>query len=251
MKKKTIAAMLACSLVIGAAIGGSLAWLTDKTDEVKNVFTTSDITVELKENTYDPTTDALTQIETITGVNNYQMVPGWTIPKNPWVTVTAGSEDCYLFIKVEETGGTADYPFDSFIDYAVKTGDGNWTALDTTNYPGVYYKVINTVDGKGVPHYILGADEATYNGVKYTWNDNEVLTKPTVTKEMMNSLVADDPATTETNESTYPTLTFTAYATQLYKSNGVEFKPFEAWGNVFDANDDGVTDTPASSTPTA
>ncbi len=33
-------------------------------------------------------------------------------------------------------------------------------------------------------------------------------------------------------DDTYPTLTFTAYASQLYKSADVEFTAAEAWENV-------------------
>ena len=51
---------------------------------------------------------------------------------------------------------------------------------------------------------------------------DKVLVKDTVTKEMMNGLTAD----------TYPKLTFTAYAAQLYKSNGVEFSAKDAWNIV-------------------
>ena len=41
MKKKTLALLLALVLLAGGVIGGTLAWLTDKTDPVKNTFTTA------------------------------------------------------------------------------------------------------------------------------------------------------------------------------------------------------------------
>lgn len=34
------------------------------------------------------------------------------------------------------------------------------------------------------------------------------------------------------NTANYPTLTITAYASQLYKSAGVEFTAAEAWANA-------------------
>lgn len=192
---KSVALMLACVLLIGGVIGGTVAWLTAKTNKVTNVFTISDIGVELKE-----TTEA------------YKMVPGWKISKDPKAKVTSGSEDCYLFIKAEEeigtvTVGSTTYSFDDFIKYAI---DEKWIALDATKYPGVYYMVIDEEGEKNTDYIILG--DGKYIGadnVEYTWADNEVLTKPEVTKEMMAAV----------DDGNKPTLSFTAYAVQLWKSN--------------------------------
>ena len=189
IRSKSLALLLACVLLIGGVAGGTVAWLTAKTSEVKNTFSTSDIGVELKETTEE-----------------YKMIPGWTIDKDPKAKVTSGSEDCYLFIKVEESGGNvtvADktYTFDDFIAYAIEEG---WVALDTTTYPGIYYKEINEDSEKNVDYNILGSGEYTgTDKVKYTWDDNEVLTKPEVSKEMMAAV---------NTGNAQPTLTFTAYA---------------------------------------
>lgn len=152
----------------------------------------------------------------------YKMIPGWTISKDPMAKVTSGSEDCYLFIKVEEKGGNITVgsktcSFDDFIAYAI---DEEWTALDETKYPGVYYKEIDDDSKENVDYNILGSGEYTgADNVKYTWADNEVLTKPEVTKEMM----------ADVNDSNKPTLSFTAYAVQLWKSNESKFTAEEAW----------------------
>ncbi|MBQ9167197.1 MAG: hypothetical protein IJX67_02160 [Oscillospiraceae bacterium] len=208
--KKALAMLLSLVLVIGCVVGGTLAWLTAESGEVKNVFTTSDIIVELKEHTYDPATDALTSTETTTGVDNYKMIPGWTIPKDPWAKVSESSEDCYLFIEVEASAN-----FSTYMDYAIDT---QWTALDATNYPGVYYIEIDQDSEKDVAYNILGAGSATYDNVAYTWTDDQVRVKPTVTKQMMVEA-----------GNNKPTLSFTAYAVQLYKDNNTEFTPAEAW----------------------
>ena len=39
MKKKTVALLLSLVLVFGVVAGGTLAWLTQKTDSVVNTFT--------------------------------------------------------------------------------------------------------------------------------------------------------------------------------------------------------------------
>ena len=66
MKKKTLALVLALTLLVAGVVGGTLAWLTDQTAEVKNTFTVGDINIGLTETTAD-----------------YKMAPGNTIPKTP------------------------------------------------------------------------------------------------------------------------------------------------------------------------
>lgn len=111
MKKKVLS-IVAVVLVLCCAIGGTLAWLTDRTNPVVNTFTVGDINIELKETT-----------------TNYKMVPGNTITKDPKVTVKANSEACWLFVKVEKSSN-----FDSFMTYEMADG---WTAL--AGVEGVFY----------------------------------------------------------------------------------------------------------------
>lgn len=164
MKKKALLCAVAVVLVLCCAIGGTLAWLTDKTEPVKNTFTVGDISIELKETTSD-----------------YKMVPGNTIAKDPKVAVKAGSEACWLFVKVEKSAN-----LDRFISYTIA---GGWQAL--TGADGVYYREVDAAAAKaGMTYSVLANDRVTV--------------KDTVTKADMNGLTA----------ATYPTLTFTAYAVQ-------------------------------------
>ena len=221
--KRTIAVLVAVSLMVGCVIGGTLSWLTSKTENVTNVFTTSDINVELKEHEYDPEkNELLLDKETTKGDNDFKMIPGWTIPKDPWVTVKANSEDCYVFLKVEEKGGnvTVDgvtHNFDSFIHYDIDPN--NWTQLtdgDNDEVAGVYYCVAQDItNDRNIK--VLG-----YTDNQGTFHNNQVYVKETVTKEMMNAVT----------EATKPTLTFTAYASQMYKNNTETFEVYEAWMNI-------------------
>ena len=52
--------------------------------------------------------------------------------------------------------------------------------------------------------------------------DDQVLVSEDVTKEMMKALT----------DETKPTLTFKAYAVQLYKDNNTQFSAEEAWNMV-------------------
>ena len=118
--KKTIALLVAISMIFGCVVGGTIAWLTANSNTVTNTFTTSDVTIKLDESTG----------------TEYKMVPGATIKKDPKVTVVKGSEACYLFVKIEEENRAADATYNYF-DYAVASG---WTALDGVT--GVYYRTV-------------------------------------------------------------------------------------------------------------
>ena len=180
MKKKSLALLLAIAIVVVGAVAGTVAWLTDKTPSVTNTFTTSDINIELKETK-----------------NNFQMIPGWNIEKDPKVTVKTGSEACYLFVKLEESKNFAD-----FMTY--KMADG-WEPLPGN--AGVFYREVAAATADTTFEVLQG---------------NQVTVKGTVTKEQMNGLTAD----------THPTLTVTAYASQLYKNNTETFTAAEAWDNI-------------------
>lgn len=180
MKKKSLALLLAIAIVVVGVVAGTVAWLTDQTPSVTNTFTTSDINIELKETK-----------------NNFQMIPGWNIEKDPKVTVKAGSEACYLFVKLEKSTN-----FDTFMTYEMAEG---WTELPGND--GVFYREVAAATA-----------DTTYEVLK----DNQVMVKGTVTKAQMNALTAD----------TYPTLTVTAYASQLYKNNTEKFTAAAAWANI-------------------
>lgn len=180
-RRNTLKPMLiamAVVLLLGCVTGGTLAWLTSTTGPVTNTFTTSDITIGLAE----------------TKGNSFKMIPGYTIEKDPKVTVEAGSEECWLFVKVEKSDN-----FDSFMEYQMADG---WTQLQGVT--GVYYRKVLTAD-IGTTYSVLKGDQVTV--------------KSEVTKANMNAL------TTET----YPTLTVTAYASQLHKNGTQDFTAAEAW----------------------
>ena len=181
MKKKSLALVLALAMIVVCVVGGTLAWLIATTPEVKNTFTTSDIDITLAETTG----------------TSYQMIPGYTIAKDPKVTVLAGSEKCYLFVKVDKSTN-----FDTFMTYEMAA---DWTALDGVN--GVYYREV-----------AASTDNQEFGVLK----NDQVTVRDTVTKAMLNGLT----------EATQPTLTFTAYACQYNSSNGTSFTAAEAWAKV-------------------
>lgn len=158
--------MLALVLVLGCAVGGTVAWLVSKTDPVVNTFTYGDINITLT--------------ETKPANQQAKIIPGVDIEKDPKVTVKAGSEACWLFVKVEEEGTfVADK-----VTYSVADG---WTQGDDTDIPAnVYYREVGAV---------------TADTDFYVLNGNKVTVSNSLTKEDIANI-------------TQPKLTFTAYAVQ-------------------------------------
>ena len=155
--KKSIALLVAVSMIVGCVIGGTLAWLTATTSPVTNTFTVGNVDITLAETT-----------------TNYKMVPGNTISKDPKVTVKGGSEACWLFVKVEESTN-----LEQFITYTTESG---WTAL--TGVDGVYYREVpsSTTDTE---YSVLANDQVTVKDiVTKTDMDNLKITgatQPTLT----------------------------------------------------------------------
>lgn len=176
---RTVSLLLAMILLIGGVVGGTVAWLVDQTDEVVNTFTYGDIDITLTE------TDTNKDDDKDPNTNQYEMIPGSEITKDPKVTVKADSEDSWLFVKLVKSAN-----FDDFMTYEMAEG---WTALDGVD--GVYYREVAT-DAADQEFAVL--------------KDNKVTVPGSVTKAMLNELDANGTS----NNPNYPTLTVTAYAVQ-------------------------------------
>ena len=158
VSSRAFIALLALVLVIGCVAGGTVAWLVAKTEPVVNTFTYGNINIALAETTG----------------TNYKVIPGTVIEKDPKVTVKAGSEACYLFVKVEKVG--------MFTGMSYEIADG-WTALEGEN--GVYYRQVGSVTADTSFEVIKG-----------------------------NKITVSSDLTKETIPTANPTLKITAYAVQ-------------------------------------
>lgn len=177
VSSRAFIALLALVLVIGCVAGGTVAWLVATSDTVTNTFTYGNIDITLTETTG----------------TSYKIIPGTDITKNPKVTVKAGSEACYLFVKVEESGTfVADK-----VTYAIDKG---WKALEGEK--GVYYREVAAVTAD--------TDFSVLEG-------NKITVKDTLTKGDIKDIAA-----------TNPTLTFTAYAVQKENIDNAA----DAWAKV-------------------
>lgn len=210
MKTKTIAMIMAMVMIVVCMVSGTLAWLTDSTDAVNNVFTSADIDVTLTET---PNAKSKPELQA-NDIWQAQMIPGFSYLKDPKVEVSTTSVDCFLFVKFEEQNGAGTY-----LTYtSTLTETNGWTQGKGTDKTkggdgiptDVWYRKVMASDANRSWNLLAG--DTTYpNGV--------ITVKDTVTKSNM--------ATAATAK-----LTYTAYATQLYKSAGVEFDAATAWSNI-------------------
>ena len=208
---KTLVLALAVMLIVGATVGGTIAWLTDKTDAVVNTFTIGDVDIALTETRLNE--NGTYGKEPEEGVTNaYKMIPGTTYKKDPTVTVKADSEDCYLFVRFDEIN----FP-DHYLDYtSTLTIENGWNRVPGELLP-VWYREVEASD-KDQSWNLLEYNTITVNGDKVTKG---------------NMAMASSAK-----------LAYTAYAVQLWKTNkpasgasdeaiaAAKFTPAEAWAKV-------------------
>lgn len=143
--KKIVALVLAIVLVCTAAVLGTIAYLNSTTDTATNTFTIGDVKITLDEAKVDEYGDAVSGADRVIE-NEYTIIPGHTYTKDPVIYVDENSENCWVFVKVEnELAEIETTETENTIDAQIKKN--GWTALDGVT--GVYYKA-NVVAGENL-----------------------------------------------------------------------------------------------------
>ena len=183
---KSIAIIGAIALIAGAAVGGTVAYMTDTSSEAKNTFNVGHVKAELTETTTD-----------------YKMTPGTDVAKDPAAEIVGDSLASWVFLKVDELKDRSrEKGFDNpmFSDYMTYEITEDWTLLESTPSEGIYVyyrKEMPVEKGSRTKIQILkGKDtpESLKNG--------KVHVKDSVTMASMSEL------------KTQPELTFRVYAVQ-------------------------------------
>ena len=164
-KIKPLILLVLIIMLLLTSVSGTIAWLKSESNSLVDRFTYGNIKISLEESKQDN--------------KNYEISPGKVIKKDTTVTVEGGSEDCWLFIKIDKTQN-----FDTFMTYSLKD---DWKALD--GYSDIYYREVQESDEKQEFQII---------------KDNVINVKSELTKVVFDSL----------NEDTYPTISLSAYAIQ-------------------------------------
>lgn len=204
--KKILVLALAAMLLVVVSVAGTMAYLTAKSGEVTNTFTTANITIELKEHKLNTDGKTIDETTEVTENKGYKMIPGDTLVKDPFVRVMAGSEPCYVFVKVEKSEN-----FDQFMTYNHNASD--WTPV--TNYDGWYYynKEVDAFEEDVITTSVLSST-------------NAVVVKESVTEA---DFTADDYVD--------PTLTFVAYAIQSANTESPAAAFADFYAQKFPTND--------------
>lgn len=162
MKKKYLAILVAVVGVMGAAIGGTMSYMTE-TEEVTNVFTVGDLDMGQNETDWE-----------LTGTNGKDVYPGYTAYKNPTIKnisdTTNGEEPAYarMTIYVQDPNGNliTDQTALDLIEQTIRF-DGSYTG----NYANAG-KATGLVEGR-IPGYSL-ADISKYPMVNPKWSKDTV-----------------------------------------------------------------------------
>lgn len=250
MKKKSIlVAAIAVMLVAALVVGGTLAYFTDKTEAQKNTFTVGNVKIDLTETAWNAN-------------ESHTLVPGKFYDKNPTITVKEGSQDAYVFLKLDlnkyvslinlmgvdayknNIGGLkGDYP--GFIEFVGKLASDNplRAAVLDRWFDGVNHadwKVMNLAElkagvaaaenGKNPTHLVVvlgyqknGGVVSANQSVKFM---DEFGMPSTVTASMFDGedayKINGVPKSNFNTNSSDFKMTFTAYAIQASEINGLD-----------------------------
>lgn len=211
---KVVALLMAVVLLIGGIVGGTLAWLSDKTETVTNTFSVGNVEIDLTETVGGQNKSAAT-----TDVTNesFKIVPGGTEAKDPTVKVLENSEACWVFVEIVESnnyikGSDGNYTNNTYVDWEIAD---DWTLLSPTS----------VTPGETVTYVYYKQQSATTDDVEHpVLKNNEVSYSDTLTKEDLKALGDDT-----------PNLTFAAYAIQsknLTKDDTAVTTAADAWAIV-------------------
>lgn len=144
--KRTLITVLAMLLVCVLSVSVTLAYLYDKSATVINTFSVGNVKITLDEADVDDSDDDGSTTDRDTE-NNYKLVSGATLDKDPTVHVSKYSEESYVFVEVivdadvaavlESTGEKS---------IAAQMTANGWTKLE-----GNIYSYNTTVTGLGKP----------------------------------------------------------------------------------------------------
>lgn len=176
MKKKLITSIITLCVVVTMGVGTVIAYFASVSGPVVNTFTVGEVELELTDNTRDW----------------IKLIPGATAERSSVVTVVKGSEDCYVYVKLEQPSELSEY-----ISYELEEGWINLGGID-----GVYYREVA---------------QSPVNQKYHVFKDDEISINTTLTKEKA----------AEIYDYVY-VMNVTAYAIQTFEMES----PADGWYNL-------------------
>lgn len=151
--KKIIVTVLAVILLIGCAVGGTLAWLSAQSEAVTNTFSVGNITIQLWE--HELKDGVLDTDSEVTENDGYKIVPGATQGKDPFVRVKESSEKCYVYVCINNELGTN-------VSYNIDTS--KWTEIPVNEANMKLYRLAEIVDASAADVTATVFSQITYSG---------------------------------------------------------------------------------------
>lgn len=194
--KKILTMMGVIALTAAIAIGGTLAYLTSQA-EVKNTFTVGNVGIDMKEADVNLMGEKLNKAGGVwkdgeeladrVVANEYKLMPGHPYVKDPTITVDVGSEDCYLFVKIDNQISAIEATGNTTI--AAQMAANGWKVVDEEN--GVYVYAEGDADKTAVSagaskpvfsQFVIAdnADLTAYEPKTETVGEKEVTTKKSI-----------------------------------------------------------------------
>lgn len=136
-KTKALALFLSAVLLVVTTVFTTMAYLTSW-DSVKNTFTFGQVGITLDE------TDVNTDGTVIAGAarvkaNEYHLIPGHAYVKDPVVHIDANSENCWLFVKLNN--GLQNIIASKTIEEQMQ--ENGWSVIDATNNIWAYKEIVD------------------------------------------------------------------------------------------------------------
>ena len=150
---KALAIILCAICLVTASVMITIAAIMVKSEPVKNTFVVGKIGLTLDESDVDELGEPIEGADPVTE-NTYKLYADRTYQKDPVVHIAANSEDCYVFIKIDNEIANIESDEEPNIDSQIK--DNGWTAMEN----GVYYQTYTSneeqVDLKVFEQFAIG-----------------------------------------------------------------------------------------------
>ena len=145
-KTKALALALCAVLLVVSTVFVTMAFLTDR-DSVHNTFTFGQVGISLDEADVDANgvVEAGENRKSTEGrvqANEYHLIPGHEYVKDPTIHVDSTSEDCWLFVKLEN--GLQNIIASSTIEEQME--ENGWDCIDAENNIWAYEAVASKND---------------------------------------------------------------------------------------------------------
>ena len=129
-KTKALALALCAVLLVVSTVFVTMAYLTSKTDVVTNTFTVGKVTITLDEAKVTADGEKVQGADRVKE-NKYHLIPGHFYVKDPTIHVANGSEECWLFVKVEN--GLANAEASGATSIESQMANKGWTKVEGTD----------------------------------------------------------------------------------------------------------------------